>query len=71
MTKMDTVMQKRKKFLINMILRKLVPVLSYIWLKDTVSRKGMDIMRPNLTYPQKNFSSKIFSMAKSIFLKES
>ena len=69
MRKVNTAM-KKKRFLINMILRKPVPALSCTQLKDTVSRKVMDTTRPNLIYHQKNFSSKIFSITKSTFLKK-
>ena len=53
-----------------MILRKPVPALSCIWLKDTVSRKVMDTTRPNLIYHQKNSLLKNFLMAKRTFLKK-
>ena len=53
-----------------MILRRPVPASSYIWLKDTVSRKVMDTTRPNLIYHQKNSSLKNFLMAKRTFLKK-
>ena len=61
---------KKKRFLINMILRKPVPASSCTQLKDTVSRKVMDITRPNLIYHQKNSSLKNFLMAKRTFLKK-
>ena len=69
MRKVNTAM-KKKRFLINMILRRRVPALSCTQLKDTVSRKVMDTTRPNLIYHQKNFSSKNFSITKSTFPKK-
>ena len=70
MRKKETTMQGRKKFLINMTLRKLVQALSYIWFKDTALRKDMDTMRPNQICLQKNSSSIISSTVKSTYLKK-
>ena len=70
MRKKEKTMQEKKKFWINMTLRKLVQALSYIWYKDTALRKDMDIMRPNHICLQKNSSSVISSMEKSTYLKK-